>query len=56
MHKYCKSDMDILRRDCLKSRELFLQVANIDPFQYITIISVRSAIYLFHYNVGARHR
>ena len=45
MHKYCKSDVDILRRGCLKLRELFLQVANIDPFQYITIASVCSAIY-----------
>jgi len=45
MQKYCKSDVDILRRGCLKLRELFLQVANIDPFQYITIASVCSAIY-----------
>lgn len=45
MHKYCKSDVDILRRGCLKLRELFLQVAKIDPFQYITIASVCSAIY-----------
>ena len=41
----CRSDVDILRKGCLKLRELFLQVANIDPFQYITIASVCSAIY-----------
>jgi hypothetical protein len=45
MHKYCKSDVDILRKGCLKLRELFLLVANIDPFQCITIASVCSAIY-----------
>ena len=45
MYKYCQSDVDILRKGCLKLRELFLQVANIDPFQYITIASVFSAIY-----------
>jgi len=45
MHKYCKSDVDIHRRGCLKLRELFLQVSNIDPFQYITIALVFSAIY-----------
>lgn len=45
MYKYCKSDVDILRKCCLKLRELFIQVADIDPFQYITIASVCSAIY-----------
>ena len=45
MFKYCKSDVDILRRGCLKLRELFLQISNIDPFQYVTIASVCHAIY-----------
>ena len=45
MYKYCKSDVDILRRGCLKLRELFIQIADIDPFQYITIASVCQAIY-----------
>ena len=45
MYKYCKSDVDILRRGCLKLRELFLQIPNIDPFQYVTIASVCHAIY-----------
>ena len=37
MYKYCKSDVDILRRGCLKLRELFMKISNIDPFQYVTI-------------------
>ncbi len=45
MYKYCKSDVDILRRGCLKLRELFLEISNIDPFQYVTIASVCQAIY-----------
>ena len=45
MYKYCKNDVDILRRGCMKFRELFIQIANIDPFQYITIASVCQAIY-----------
>ena len=45
MYEYCKSDVDILRRGCTKLRELFMQIANIDPFQYITIASVCQAIY-----------
>ena len=45
MYKYCKSDVDILRRGCLKLRELFLQASKIDPFQYVTIASVCQAIY-----------
>ena len=45
MYKYCNSDVDILRRGCTKLRELFMQIAHIDPFQYITIASVCQAIY-----------
>ena len=45
MYRYCKSDVDILRGGCMKLRELFIQIANIDPFQYITIASVCQAIY-----------
>ena len=45
MYKYCKSDVDILRRGCLKLREQFLQISGIDPFQYVTIASVCHAIY-----------
>jgi hypothetical protein len=45
MYKYCKSDVDILRRGCTIYRDLFLEISNIDPFQYITLASVCSAIY-----------
>ena len=45
MFEYCKSDVDILKRGCMKFRELFIQIANIDPFQYITIASECQAIY-----------
>ena len=45
MHKYCKSDVDILRRGCLTLRQLFLDISGIDPFQYVTIASVCTAIY-----------
>jgi hypothetical protein len=34
--EYCDSDVDILRRGCLELRKQFLEIADIDPFQYIT--------------------
>ena len=49
MYKYCKSDVDILRRGCLKLGELFMQISKIDPFQYMTIASVCQAIYRNEY-------
>ena len=45
MYQYCKSDVDILRRGCLQLRQLFLNISQIDPFQYITIAGVCMAIY-----------
>ena len=45
MQAYCESDVDILRRCCLKFRKEYLSIANIDPFQYMTIASVCMAIY-----------
>ena len=45
MYKYCRSDVDILGRGCREFRKLFVQIANVDPFQYITIASVCQAIY-----------
>ena len=33
--EYCDPDVDILRRGCLELRKQFLEIANIDPFQYI---------------------
>lgn len=49
LEEYCRSDVDILRRGCLKFREEFLEIANIDPFQYLTIASVCMAIYRSKY-------
>ena len=53
MYKYCKSDVDILRRGCMKFRELFIQIAGGSAlfrqavFQYGTIPPTR----LFNYQV-----
>ena len=43
--EYCQCDVDILRRSCLQFRESFIKIANIDPFQYVTIASVCMAIF-----------
>ena len=32
LHRYCQSDVDILCRCCLESRELFMQITDVDPF------------------------
>jgi hypothetical protein len=45
LYDYCNSDVDILRRGCLVLRNQFLEIANIDPFRYITIAGVCLAIY-----------
>ncbi|XP_035234161.1 uncharacterized protein LOC118205994 [Stegodyphus dumicola] len=45
MLAYCRSDVDILRRCCLEFRAQFLDVANVDPFQYVTIASACMATY-----------
>ena len=49
MKEYCISDVDILRRCCIKFRDLYIKVAGIDPFQYITIAGVCMAIYKYNY-------
>ena len=51
MREYCISDVDILKRCCIKFRQQFLDVANIDPFRYTTIASVCMAIYRSDYIV-----
>ena len=45
LKEYCRSDVDILRRSMLKFREDFIDIANIDPLQYITIASVCMSVY-----------
>lgn len=49
IEEYCKSDVNILKRSCKIFRELFLEIAKIDPFQYITIASVCMEIYRNQY-------
>ena len=49
MKEYCISDVDILRKCCIKFRKLYLEVAGIDPFTYLTIASVCMAIYKYYY-------
>jgi hypothetical protein len=45
LREYCRSDVDILRRSMMKFRKDFIEIANIDPLQYITIASVCMAVY-----------
>ena len=47
--KYCRSDVDILRRGMMKLREDFINLENIDPLRYITIASVCMTIYRSNY-------
>lgn len=49
MKEYCISDVDILRRCCIKFRQLYLELAGIDPFQYLTIASVCMSIYKYNF-------
>ena len=49
MKEYCISDVDILRKCCIKLRKLYIDTCEIDPFQYLTIASVCMAIYKYHY-------
>tara|TARA_R100000951_G_scaffold115995_1_gene126051 strand:- start:3166 stop:6990 length:3825 start_codon:yes stop_codon:yes gene_type:complete len=49
MEEYCISDVDILRKCCIKFRQLYLDVGEIDPFQYLTIASVCMSIYKYHF-------
>ena len=47
--KYCRSDVDILRRLMMKFREDFIQLEKIDPLRYITNASVCMTIYRSNY-------
>ena len=46
---YCISDVDILRRSCEIFRQLYIEIADIDPFKYTTIASVCMTIYRANY-------
>jgi hypothetical protein len=39
LSSYCRMDVDILRRCCLKHRELFVQTTNVDPFTSSTTLA-----------------
>jgi hypothetical protein len=44
--KYCRSDVDILRRSCMEFRELFRDSTEIDPFEKcLTIASACQLVY-----------
>ena len=44
--EYCRSDVDILKQCCLKFRENFMEITNIDPFeQCITIASACNLVF-----------
>ena len=45
IEKYCRSDVDILRRASLQFRQLLLDATAIDPFSYVTIASVCMGVY-----------
>ncbi|GFU17785.1 uncharacterized protein TNCV_722021 [Trichonephila clavipes] len=45
MLKYCRSDVDILRRRCKIFREQFQSVTGVDPFTYVNIASACIAVY-----------
>ena len=45
IEKYCRSDVDILRRACLQFRKLLIEATDVDPFQYVTIASVCMGIF-----------
>ena len=47
--KYCRSDVDILRKCCMEFREMFREITNIDPFgKCLTIASACHEV--FHNN------
>ena len=43
--EYCKSDVDILHQACKKYRNIFVELEEIDPFQYITLPQTTFEIY-----------
>jgi len=43
--EYCRSDVDILMRACIKFRNLMIESTKIDPFEYISAASVTMAVF-----------
>jgi hypothetical protein len=46
MAEYCKQDVEILKESCLAYRRLMCKKTNCDPFAYVTLASVCSALYM----------
>jgi hypothetical protein len=46
MEEYCKQDVEILKQSCLAYRRLMCKKTNCDPFAYVTLASVCSAVYM----------
>ena len=40
MIKYCRADVEVLSRAVLVVRTMFYDTLNIDPFRYITLLSL----------------
>ena len=46
MLRYCRSDVDILRRGCLRFRDIMMEATNdVDPFDYVTIAGACMGIF-----------
>lgn len=45
LREYCELDVSILARWCRELWRMFIEIGNIDPFQYVTIASVCLALY-----------
>ena len=44
--RYCRSDVDILRRCCLEFREISQQITDVDPFIYTYLSKLASQLLL----------
>ena len=49
LREYCISDVNLLRKGCMKLREEFLKIADTDPFCCITIVADCISIYRSKY-------
>ena len=47
MEKYCRSDVDILRRACMQFSKSMMDTTQMDPFSNVTIASVCMAVYRY---------
>ena len=51
MYYYCSSDVDILRKGCVKFSQLFAESGNITPFYDSSCITIASlALKIFRFN------